>query len=268
MDYTQFYKTEGVNSNVTKVGDLTLNGGFDVHPMANIVPLDVSDTSIQQLADSINRTGLIDAITMYKGKIIDGRRRAIACASIGYVPRIDDIGIDRTYTEKELYDIVLGKNTHRSISKAQQAIIAVREVSLNKSHKLMGMSALAYALTIWGTKKGMYEQASYVFTYGRTYAEQIFETGYATINGNAKMSLSKVFHYLKALNKKKLDDKDVLGENTELAKRFKQVELMLETLNVEHSKQELKYVLETILSKDEWTDKENAPKAAPGLMNA
>jgi len=262
MDYTQFYKTEGVNSNVTKVGDLTLNGGFDVHPMANIVPLDASNTSIQQLADSINRTGLIDAITMYKGKIIDGRRRAIACASIGYVPRIDDIGIDRTYTEKELYDIVLGKNTHRSISKAQQAIIAAREVSLKSSHKLMNMTALAYALTVWGVKKDLYNQAKYVFTYGRTYAEQIFETGYATIDGNTKMSLSKVFHYLKALNKKKLEDKDASGKDAELAKLFKQVELSLEGLNINTSKQDLKYVLETILSRDEWMEQ------VPGASNA
>ena len=169
-------------------------GDYKVHPAANIVPL---DTFFEPLESSIERSGLIDPITLYKGEIIDGRRRAITCKKLDIPVREDEIStVMGELSEKEVYEFVLAKNNRRSLSKAQLAMIAAVEVSKN-SHKLIGIpNATLYAKEIWGVSKVTYEKARYILNNSRDIAEGIFSNGFAVINNN-QYSMAKAYNYIK-----------------------------------------------------------------------
>jgi len=51
---------------------------LEYHPLANLFPL-LGETEVQTLSDDIRNNGLNVPITMYEGKILDGRNRYAAC---------------------------------------------------------------------------------------------------------------------------------------------------------------------------------------------
>jgi len=179
--------------NPTNPSEILTAGEHDVHTMANIVPLDPKTATLEQ---SINRTGLLQPIMLYKGKIIDGRRRAISCAKLGISPTVNDIGVEFDRTPKELYEIVLAENTRRSINKGQKAIIAAFQVTRN-AHKLMGIpTALEYAKSVWDISPVSYKKAKFIVDKSQTHAAEIFNTGFAEIEGK-QCSMNKTWQYLK-----------------------------------------------------------------------
>ena len=183
------YTTDPINKYM-----LLTAGDYPVHSAANVVPL---DTCFEPLEESIKRSGLIDPITLYEGKILDGRRRAIVCKTLGIPVREDEISsVMGKLTEKEIYEFVLAKNNRRSLSKAQLAMIAAIEVGKN-SHNLMGISnATEYAKKVWGVSKVTYEKARYISKNNQLFAEEIFSTGYCVIN-NEKHSMAQTYDYIK-----------------------------------------------------------------------
>jgi hypothetical protein len=52
------------------------------HPLAKLFDL-LSDKELDELAGDIQRRSQRFPITTYKGQIIDGRNRALACARVG-----------------------------------------------------------------------------------------------------------------------------------------------------------------------------------------
>ena len=185
MDAYTFDKTNSI--------EILTAGDHDVHTMANIVPLDPETATLEE---SIKMTGLLHPIMLYKGKIIDGRRRAIACKRIGVVPRVNDIGVEKDFSEEELYGIVLAENTRRSINKGQKAIIAAFQTEI-KAHIKIGIKrAPEYAKKIWDVSPVTYDRAKFIVNNSRMYAIEIFNTGFAQIEGK-QMSMSKTWEYLK-----------------------------------------------------------------------
>jgi hypothetical protein len=57
-------------------------GGKQAHPLADAFPLMDGD-AYQELKERIGRNGLIHPITIYEGKILDGRNRKRACQELG-----------------------------------------------------------------------------------------------------------------------------------------------------------------------------------------
>jgi hypothetical protein len=55
------------------------------HPLADVLPI-IGGAEFDRLAD-IREHGLKDAITLYRGKILDGRNRERACRKAGVRPR-------------------------------------------------------------------------------------------------------------------------------------------------------------------------------------
>jgi hypothetical protein len=63
---------------------------YDFHPLADIYPL-LHGERFDALVEDIRENGLIDPITLYEGKIIDGRNRNNACIIAGVEPRFVEI---------------------------------------------------------------------------------------------------------------------------------------------------------------------------------
>jgi hypothetical protein len=185
------YTTEPNNPNM-----LLTAGDFPVHRAANIVPL---HPDFETLKESIKRSGQIDPISLFNGSILDGRRRAIVCKELGIAIRTDEINGIGKFPEKDIYEFVLAKNTHRSISKAQQAMIAAVETQRG-AHSLMGISrATIYAKQVWGVGASSYDKARYILNRDTVLASEIFATGFSTIGGE-RYTMVKTFEYLKRKN--------------------------------------------------------------------
>jgi len=56
---------------------------YEFHELAKIFPL-INDEELRELAEDIKKQGLIYPITIYEGKILDGRNRWLAAKQCGY----------------------------------------------------------------------------------------------------------------------------------------------------------------------------------------
>ena len=79
----------------------------DIHPLGTIFPEADADF-FDRMVDGIRRKGLQEPITLYDGKILDGKIRYEACAKAGVEPRFVE------YTGDDPYQFVLCKNLYRS----------------------------------------------------------------------------------------------------------------------------------------------------------
>jgi hypothetical protein len=96
---------------------------MEFHEAANIFPLD--DEHTNALADDIRANGLRMPIETLDGKIIDGRRRSIACGMAGVKPTFRKIETDDPVA------YVLSLNLHRRhLSASQCGMIAARAKEL------------------------------------------------------------------------------------------------------------------------------------------
>jgi len=91
------------------------------HPLAELFPL-LAEQDLQDLAGDIQTSGLKAPITIYEGKILDGRNRYRACALAGVEPRI------RQFPEGEdALAFVLSVNLHRRhLTESQRAMVAAK----------------------------------------------------------------------------------------------------------------------------------------------
>ena len=58
---------------------------FEVHPLAELIP-PMSDDEFTELREDIRESGLREAVTLFDGKVLDGRHRARACQELGIEP--------------------------------------------------------------------------------------------------------------------------------------------------------------------------------------
>ena len=94
-------------------------------------PLDDLGPEFDAFVEDIKRIGLWDKIVLYEGKILDGRRRYLACKQAGVEPRF--LAWDGKGSP---VDYVISVNVHRRhLSKGQLAALALR---LLPSHRDRG----------------------------------------------------------------------------------------------------------------------------------
>lgn len=88
------------------------------HPLADLIPT-MSDEEYVRLRDDIAANGLLDAVTLYEGQVLDGRHRLRACEETSTEPRYVQ------YDGDSPAQFVLSHNLHRRhLSVSQRAMIA------------------------------------------------------------------------------------------------------------------------------------------------
>ena len=100
------------------------------HELANIFPL-LSEEELAELRADIEKNGLTDPITLYEGKVLDGRNRATACEMAGITPTTIE------YTGDDPVAFVLSKNIHRRhLTESQRAMAAEKLANIQQGgHK-------------------------------------------------------------------------------------------------------------------------------------
>jgi ParB-like chromosome segregation protein Spo0J len=92
---------------------------YEFHEAANIFPLD--ENNLQSLADDIKKNGQQIAIELMDGKILDGRRRSLACKLAGVHPAVRVVDVDDPVA------YVLSLNLHRRhLTPSQASMCAAR----------------------------------------------------------------------------------------------------------------------------------------------
>ena len=92
---------------------------MNFHPAANLFPLE--EETISELAEDIKANGLLCPIELLDGKVIDGRRRWMACEQAGIEP--DLVEVD----PPDPVAYVLSLNLHRrQLTPSQRSMVAAR----------------------------------------------------------------------------------------------------------------------------------------------
>ena len=94
---------------------------YEVHEIANLFPL-MSPEEFDRLKASIDAHGLLEAILLFEGKVIDGRHRYRACRELGVVGRFEQFSGDHD----EAIARTLALNFHRRhLTTVQRAALGV-----------------------------------------------------------------------------------------------------------------------------------------------
>jgi ParB-like chromosome segregation protein Spo0J len=93
---------------------------YEAHPLADALPA-LRSKEYQELLADIQAHGLLDAITLYEGKVLDGRNRLRACQEAGIEPRFEN------YPGCDPAAYVIAKNVRRRhLSPSQRAMAVVK----------------------------------------------------------------------------------------------------------------------------------------------
>jgi len=138
---------------------------LEVHPLANLVPLALPEEQ-RALELNIAKNGQEIPIILYRGKIVDGRCRAMACLALQIAVKTESLSNNLTISEVTAK--VKSLNTRRNLTKAQKAVIAARQYRENTTltQKLVCES--------WGVDKREFTSANYLLTNRPDYAEALF----------------------------------------------------------------------------------------------
>lgn len=96
------------------------------HPYSEVFPL-IEGAAFDELASDIKANGLQESIWLYKGQILDGRNRFLACRKAKVDPKY------RKYTGKDPLAFVISLNIRRRhLNESQRAMASARIANLHK----------------------------------------------------------------------------------------------------------------------------------------
>ena len=100
---------------------------LDFHPLADLFPL-ANDEELKVLAEDIKTNGLQQPITLYMGRILDGRNRYRACKIAAREPRTVDLSVGA-----DPIAFVVSANLHRRhLNETQRGIVAAKLANMRR----------------------------------------------------------------------------------------------------------------------------------------
>lgn len=101
---------------------------YEIHEYSLIFP-SISGPEFDELVESIRRHGQLVPITLYQGRIVDGRHRYRACLLLGLEPVVEEYR-----GAVPILDWVVATNsTRRHLNESQRAIVANQILELLKT---------------------------------------------------------------------------------------------------------------------------------------
>lgn len=110
-------------------GDMMLSTTYyNIHPLANIVAM-AGEREQQALTNDIKANGQNEPAVLWRGQIVDGRCRQLACTILG-IP-LDTRELDENLSEEEVAKVVKSLNTRRNLTETQKLASAYLEQKRN-----------------------------------------------------------------------------------------------------------------------------------------
>jgi len=112
---------------IAKVGEvlLTVFPHYEVHEICSMYPM-MNKHELKNLTSSIKEIGLVNPITLYEGKILDGKCRYEACRLAGVIPTFDKFPDDYPQYTGGAIAFARSANVHRAhFNESQRACVAL-----------------------------------------------------------------------------------------------------------------------------------------------
>lgn len=107
---------------------------MEAHELCRLLP-DMTAGEFKSLVDDVRKKGLVRPITLFEGKILDGRHRFKACTETGTEPRYE------TYTGNDPAGFVQSSCVHRSLNASQRMLIAAGFLNWERAQAKLRMKA-------------------------------------------------------------------------------------------------------------------------------
>jgi hypothetical protein len=133
--------------------------------LAGIVPMP-SRIELDALTADIRDKGLVDPIVLWRGQVVDGRCRQLAC--IDTDTEIITRSLDWNLTEDEVKGIVKSLNTRRNLTMTQKATTAFKVYLGDNSKKLVETGAE------WGVSDRTMKAINYIYKTSPLLIEPLF----------------------------------------------------------------------------------------------
>lgn len=175
---------------------------FEIHEYASLVPMATTEEQAALNRD-IQKNGLREPVVLWKGKIVDGRCRQIACNFAGEKIRSRDLDDDLDDTAVKSF--VKSINTRRNLTQTQKVIAACKE----KQGSSLGSRELSDS---WGIGYATLNNAIYISRQAPEFIEPLFNGESVTIKdkNNHPVTSSKInaiYAYLKREEQSVKEDK-------------------------------------------------------------
>jgi ParB-like chromosome segregation protein Spo0J len=159
-------------------------GAKDFHELANLLPM-IGTEAFAKLRTDIEKYGLLEPITLWDGKILDGRNREKACRELGIEPKYVE------YTGNDPVGFVLSKNAHRRhLTPSQLGMLAVKLAGLSKGRPDLNASAFTQdeAAARLGVSKRILQFAQKVHSEAIPEVATLVEAGLLTVDKAATLA--------------------------------------------------------------------------------
>ena len=151
---------------ILELKELRVGDVFPINEeLAGIVPM-ASAPEQAALTDDILNNGLKEPVVLYRGEVVDGRCRQIACKLSGVPVRAKDL--DDSLTEAEVRIFVKSVNTRRNLTMCQKIMVASKESRKPESKSLQGIA------DAWGISKSILIRANYIAKHKPEFVEPLF----------------------------------------------------------------------------------------------
>ena len=148
------------------VKELKVGDSFPINEkLAGLVPMAVPAEQAA-LTTNIMENGLKEPVVLFKGEVVDGRCRSLACAAAGVAIRGRDL--DDELTEAEVAIYVKSVNTRRNLSTAQKIMVASKESQKGGSKSLTDIAKS------WAISRGILISANYIAKKRPEFVEPLF----------------------------------------------------------------------------------------------
>jgi len=169
--------------------------------LAGIVPMP-SKAEQDALTEDIRANGLITPVVLWRGQIIDGRCRQIACIATDTEMKTDSL--DWSLTEDQVKNIVQSLNIRRNLTMTQKATTAFKVYLESRGNK-----KLYDAGKEWGVSERTMKAVKYIYKQNYDLIEPLFNGDSVVIKdmrGNTVNSnkINSICQYLKRLEEEKV----------------------------------------------------------------
>lgn len=137
---------------------------YEIHPLANLVAM-AGEREQNALTNDMKTNGQNEPAVLWRGKIVDGRCRQLACATLGV--KLQTRELSESLTEDEVGKIVKSLNTRRNLTETQKIASAYLEQKRNgKSNKVIS--------TEWAVSTRTFQNFKYIAQHRPELVEPLF----------------------------------------------------------------------------------------------
>lgn len=108
---------------------------YEEHPLSQLLPM-MKEAELNELAQDIKLNGCLAPVTLYEGKILDGRNRLKACQLVGVEPKFRQLN-----GEDPIAFIVSVNIKRRHLTPSQRAMIAARIEGMKQGRPSRGSNS-------------------------------------------------------------------------------------------------------------------------------